>query len=130
MGHLWKSLSGDWRGGNTERGDQVLQTLMCLISYEDILYKTDSQYFIITKTGYNFLGGYTFNYCESLYCTPVTYNITHQVYINFKNSPWGKASAGDGGAPTHSSRGPPLPIEECSIGTVLILEILVCVEGV
>ena len=33
----------------------------------------------------NFKWGIIFKTCESLYCTPVTYNVVHQLYFNFKN---------------------------------------------
>ena len=32
----------------------------------------------------NYKRSITFKNCESLYCTPVTYNIRHQLYVNKK----------------------------------------------
>ena len=52
---------------------------MYTVSYKDVLYKTRNIVDILYKLKFEL----TFNYCESLYCTPVTYNMVHQGYINF-----------------------------------------------
>ena len=37
---------------------------------------------------YNYKWNITFKNCESLCCTPETYNIVHQLYLDFKKKRW------------------------------------------
>ena len=61
------SVEGGKEEGQYRVGDEEVHTIVCKISYKDVLYNMGNSWII------------TFKNCESLYCTSITNNIVHHM---------------------------------------------------